>query len=138
MTAVNHSRRKFVYHMLCWIAGSSVIGCENSSQPFVPSTKRVMWLKEILPFLEPAARLGDAYLSAYPAEKDSNQLYNNIDKALRAKIKSDHQTPYSVQNISDAIQADYMRNETVLVDKWILSRTEARIYALVSLHVNEL
>ena len=138
MTGVNHSRRKFIYQMLCWVAAGSVLGCEKSSQPVLSSTQDLKWLKETIPYLEPAVRLGNAYLSAYPDEKDSIQLSSQIDKAMRIQSTSDHKAIYSVQNISDAIQADYLRNETVLFDKWIVSRTEARIYALVSLHAQEL
>lgn len=138
MTAGNHSRREFVCQLLCLIAGSSFLGCENTSQPGLQSTQDIMWLKENIPFLESAARLGDTYLSAYPAEKDSSWLSSQIEKALRIQITSDYKAIYSVQNISDTIQADYMRNETVLVGKWIVSRTEARIYALVSHHAQEL
>jgi hypothetical protein len=35
--------------------------------------------------------------------------------------------------LDDAVRADYVQGDVVLVDGWLLSRTEARLYALVTL-----
>ena len=76
-----------------------------------------------------AARLGRLYLDGAPQEADTAHLLTLIgaapaatetDEALRARLEA-------------RIREDFINDDLVAVDGWLVSRTEARLCALVSL-----
>jgi hypothetical protein len=86
-------------------------------------------LAGMLPHAQSAARLGRLYLEGAPQEADAARLValinaapapTDTDEALRAKLDA-------------RIRDDFINNDLVAVDGWLLSRTEARLCALVSL-----
>jgi hypothetical protein len=83
-------------------------------------------LARLLPHAENAARLGRRYLEETPQEADAAHLVALIgvaadtDAALRERLEA-------------RIRQDFIAGATVAVDGWLLSRTEARLCALLSL-----
>jgi hypothetical protein len=81
----------------------------------------------------PAVRkLGKAYLEAHPAERDQRVLMNALFADLPKPWKS-----YSEEDLRravfDKVRADFVAGEIVLVRKWTLARSEARLLALHAL-----
>ena len=98
-------------------------------------TREARRLADMLRHRDSAARLGRLYLDEKPREADTTLLVTLIgaargpalpppspatDEALRADLE-------------DRIRNDFTYGNTVAVDGWLLSLTEARLCALVSL-----
>ncbi len=84
-------------------------------------------LRSLVGHQESAARLGQAYLAVHPSEASSRQLAHRLigphwstERDVRARVLAQ-------------MKRDFAANRTVRVDGWILSRAEARLYALVAL-----
>lgn len=71
--------------------------------------------------------IGKKYLADALDEKDDQDLAKQILK------KNDSQAPESIERINEQIAEDFKNDQTVLVDGWILSVTEARQCGLYSL-----
>lgn len=71
--------------------------------------------------------IGKKYLSGTSDENDDQDLAKQILK------KNDGEAPESIQGINEQIADDFENDQTVLVDGWILSVTEARQCGLYSL-----
>jgi hypothetical protein len=93
------------------------------------ATGDAMRLAGVLQHPDSAARLGRLYLDGTPREADAARLVTLIgaapvsvttDEALRASL-------------DERIRNDFINGNTVAVDGWLLSITEARLCALVSL-----
>jgi hypothetical protein len=69
-------------------------------------------------------RLGMAYREVHPGEDDP---------AILQKLVASADVGF---DLDDTIRQEFSSGNTVLVDGWVLSRTEARRYALHSLHGN--
>ncbi len=72
-------------------------------------------------------KIGRKYLSESSIDKDEQELAKQILK------KNGTQAPESIQRINEQIAEDFKNDQTVLVDGWILSVTEARQCGLYSL-----
>lgn len=84
------------------------------------------------------AGFGAAYRDAHPEESSPVVLSGFVDRALAAAAVG--QLPADDAGLRALLQqrvrAEYAKGEVVRVDGWILSVTEARLYALVSLQAN--
>ena len=78
-----------------------------------------------------SARLvGDEFIMAYPDEADIDNLVAELHATLGASPTQDHLH----HAVEQQIRADFERRDTVNIRGWILSRTEARLCALVALN----
>lgn len=84
-------------------------------------------LRELVPHRESAARLGRAYLASVPAEASSTRLVALI---LGAPTR---RTGREAAHVASRIQTEFDAGRVVNVAGWILSPTEARLYALSAL-----
>lgn len=82
---------------------------------------------------EAVVRLGQAYRAAHASEREGPVLLDRIDQALAvaAATESDLKDPAVV--LQSRVRHEYARGEVVRVSGWVLSVTEARLYALVAL-----
>lgn len=92
-------------------------------------------LAELLPHAAGAARLGRRYLALAPAEADRRRLLDALSKdhaglAVASRTGADGEIRGVVGGCR---QRDFVAGNTVTIDGWILSRTEARLCALVAL-----
>ena len=78
-----------------------------------------------------AGRFGRAYLGDFPAEADRETLLMRLEAALLAEgseVPADAEAVFT--RLDRRVRTEYARGEVVVVDGWLLSRTEARLYAL--------
>ena len=81
-----------------------------------------------------AALIGKAYLIARPAEADRDGLARSITAALESSVPGGAGRTYAVRPaVSERVRADFAAGRIVRVDGWLLSETEGRLCALVSL-----
>lgn len=82
-----------------------------------------------------AARLGRRYLQAFPREGDRSWLVARIldDGSAPAASPAMFASDELRRRIARRRREDFTQSETVQVEGWILSRTEARLCALAAL-----
>ena len=85
-------------------------------------------LRGLITDREGAARLGRSYLAAHPNEARRSVLVRDLVGATEPTSASD-----ASREVAARIRDDYAAGSTVVVDGWVLSRAEARLYALVAL-----
>jgi len=93
------------------------------------------WLAHIIGDPEACARLGRAYLDTHPEYYRGDKLVADIQRALAkhdaVAITSDPQR--TVTALQLLVREEYISGEVEPVTGWILSITEARLYALAAL-----
>jgi hypothetical protein len=75
-----------------------------------------------------AVALGRSYLEANPTEAHRADLVRNL---VGARVPAS--TSRASREVASRIRADYRAGRTVVVEGWVLSRTEARLCALIAL-----
>lgn len=94
------------------------------------------WLRETVADQKSAARIGRAYLDAHPEYRQCHMLITDIERTLKRHDASVFPTADAVQTASALqrlVRREYVRGEVVSVAGWVLSKTEARLYALVAM-----
>lgn len=95
------------------------------------------WLRKLIADRQSAVRLGRAYLAAHPRYRHCTTLISDIEQRLQRPVSS-VLAMRDVEQITGALQrlvvADYTRDEVVSVAGWVLSKTEAQLYALTALN----
>jgi hypothetical protein len=71
--------------------------------------------------------LGKSYLQKWPSESDASFLSESIAKACSTRKEGEELT---AKHLSCQIRSDFANGRIERVDGWILSRLEARLYAL--------
>jgi hypothetical protein len=83
---------------------------------------------------ESVGRLGEAYRADHPEENSAKALAASIDRALTAT--GDHGIAADPAGhatmLQQRVRDEYAKGEIVRLSGWIVSITEARLYALVS------
>jgi hypothetical protein len=92
-----------------------------------PRYREPAWLERILHDRAAAARLGQIYLDAHPEERDPEALVDAIEGTTGDLPADPLQAGMRLQTL---VRDDYTRDNVVPVSGWVLSRTEARLYAL--------
>ncbi len=82
-----------------------------------------------------AQRIGRAYLADHPAEAHTDHLTRVLEARLDMETEAvTHLAPSRLRVLLDeAIRADFAGFDTVMLDGWVLSRTEVRLCALAAL-----
>ena len=78
-----------------------------------------------------AEAIGSRYLAQYPHKRDPDALIAELDLPSPESGRHDRASLKSRINVSQ--RRDFAMGNTVIVDKWILSRTEANLCALIAL-----
>ncbi len=103
----------------------------------VPGSQPDGLLKILVPDTEAAARLGRVYLAAHPTELDLQRLVDGVLRRqdLPATADAIDSTPEAVliARARRVVVDDYLAGRVVNIDGWVLSITEARLYALAAL-----
>lgn len=94
------------------------------------------WFDLLVPQRQPAARLGRAYLESRPELAQRKTLLARLKEAAArqsdtASVPGDPEK--MATRLRQAVREDYVRGDVVNVAGWILSVTEARLYALAYL-----
>ena len=110
-------------------------GC--SQNPLTPEQQSYLALPAVLATFSDAAtisELGKAYLDQSLKENTPSRLVGLLMRKADGSEISNSVDRDTLQNlIAENVQSDFLSGETVQVNGWILSRTEARQCALFSL-----
>ena len=75
-----------------------------------------------------AAHFGGHYLAAHPGERDCSALSRRIERRIAARRRA---APGPLPEVlASLVQEEFRVGDVVSVDDWLLSRSEAQIYAL--------
>jgi len=138
LSGISHcTRRTFLLSALLSVtAGSFGAGRDALASSGPEPCVAPPWLWKTIADRQSAARLGRAYLDANPEYSHCPTLLTTIERTLKKRGASAPVTANAEQTAS-ALQAqlrkEYANGEVVSVAGWILSKTEARLYALVHL-----
>jgi hypothetical protein len=128
------SRRLFLLSAMAGVV--AVVGC-SERQPNAQgsaASASPAWLAGTVGDTEAAARLGRIYLDRYPLEQNLDSLLSRIDAAVAPELVSG---PTDIDQVLSALQravrGDYIHDRVVSVQGWLLSRTEAHVYAALAL-----
>jgi hypothetical protein len=132
----NIARRDVLVSFAAMLAGVML----PSSGPVageVPGSQAVGLLNVLVPDIAAGGRLGRAYLTAHPDELDLQRLVNGVFGPMRLSGGADaiDSTPEAVliARVRRVVIDDYLAGRIVNIDGWVLSITEARLYALAAL-----
>jgi hypothetical protein len=136
--ASDPARRTFLGASLCgllavslpWTAGASAIGRD-------PRPETLRWLFRVTGERDAVIHVGHRYLRAYPGEQDVTRLLAAVRASLIGQLGG-VEPDFSVGSslavaVRDLVSGEYRRGELASVDGWLLSRTEARVYAAAAL-----
>lgn len=102
-----------------------------TSDGFDPELAQTAEAARLFDELEPARRVGRAYLAAHPSEDDERTLVRLLEEQPGWRGAWESSTSIA-QFARRTIHRDYEAGRTVPVEGWILSTTEARLCALVT------
>jgi hypothetical protein len=110
------------------LVGYSLLGWSGLIQSSsVPSATAIV--TSLFTHYESAVNLGQRYLTLFPKEA-------NYDWLIRTTLPDEynqHDSQILKQTLKMQRQKDFYEGNTVMLDGWILSRTEARLCALLAL-----
>jgi hypothetical protein len=132
MSDERFTRREFL--LLSAVFGATVAAGRVWHEPAgsAPATDAGLLVSLVRP-LASARVIGAAYLAATPSEADPVRLAD----AILAGLEGGPRTPAATRRrLARRIERDFGANETVTLDGWIVSRTEARLCALAHLAVS--
>ena len=131
------SRRRFIKSLMISWTMTSVMPWQSATAEYdAVSEVWPNWLQHVVG--EPIAviRFGKAYISAHPDENDPDDLLRLIDEALSRLPDIDPNQPLQPIQIAMAlkrlVRTEYIDDDILSMEGWILSRTEARLYALAA------
>jgi len=131
------SRRSFLLSVLASLAVGGIAVSRFYPHGVQPDTATAPdWLLKIVADRDAAARFGRAYLDSHPAEQSGETLLKAIDTAMSIHLGAEADTPMDTQQLlarlRQLVRAEYAAGRTLLVGGWVLSATEARLYAAVT------
>ncbi len=127
------SRRQFIISLASGLAATITLqGCGSPVDRSVIAQR----LARTIGDQTAAKRFGVAYLRAYPDEAGIELLVELIDDSVVGEYGQGMSLTDSqllAEHLNKQVRDEYRRGEAIQVDGWILSRTEARLYALSAL-----
>jgi hypothetical protein len=122
------SRRHFILSVLSGLAAVKLAGCGSLPE----SNPLALRLSQTIGDADATSYFGRLYLERYPEEAEIERLLERIDKELIGEFSQgmhSDKPQLLAEHLDKQVRSDYRRGEVVRVDDWLLSRTEARIYA---------
>ncbi len=139
---MNRSRRQFLGVILQGLGAFLLLGRWRSAERLLRSgaDRWDVAIERSFGSTRSTRRIGEEYLRNMPAERDRARL---VDLVLPSEPR--HRLAFEVGDrvrrrrlIQEKIRKDFREGRIVRVRGWILSRTEARLYALLTLSVHRL
>lgn len=128
------SRRRFLLSMLLGlVAGRTLVACDSPTESRYVPGYMPEWLLKITGERDAVVRTGKDCLEAFPAEQNVEALMSAIESSFETVDADATDAEETVTALQQAVRGDYQRGDVVQVKGWILSRTEARLYAAVAL-----
>ncbi|MCG6861020.1 MAG: hypothetical protein LJE70_07055 [Chromatiaceae bacterium] len=136
LTITDRARRRFLISSLAGLlVGIGPCGrCIGSEKQDTPH--ELPWWFKLTGDRDAVLRFGDAYLRSHPEESQLSALVAEIEKPVPSDGELQEAATSearSVGMLERRVRDDYRRGELVSVNGWLLSRTEARLYAAVAL-----
>lgn len=128
----NLSRRHFILSVLSGLAAVTLEGCGS----LTAKNPLVLRLSQTIGDADASKYFGHLYLQHFPEEAEIEQLLERIDAGLIGEFDQGMQSENPqllAEYLDKQVRSDYRDGEVVQVDGWLLSRTEARIYACFAL-----
>lgn len=131
-------RRKFISNLFS-LGGIAVLSTPQRSLAWVSTQAGLnrpgLPLTQLIRQQESARVIGRAYLEAVPAEGNALRLSDTLMESLNlnpenAAVLAPEQLH---QRLRERVREDFRDGRTVKLQGWILSRTEARLMALIAL-----
>ncbi len=124
----NPARRRFLVAALL----TALAGCTGPFRPISRHGDASDWITGLFGAREGMARFGTAYLEAHPGERDPALLFDAVvGPGPGADALPDPASALAA--LDRAVRAEYRSGDVVSVEGWLLSRSEARLYALATL-----
>jgi hypothetical protein len=82
--------------------------------------------------LQTQAWLGQCYLDLQPAERSAHRLYRELFGNEPDPCSGKIDTAAALRHVRQRREQDFRQGEVVILDGWVLTRTEARVFALVA------
>jgi hypothetical protein len=132
---IHISRRRFVKSLLVtWASASSLTWPLAMAERAPTSADSPAWLLATTGDPSAASRLGQAYLATRPDEHDVDLLTGLIEERLSQSAGPNSARLERPADIAKAlmrlVRTDYIQNNVINLEGWVLSQTEARLYAL--------
>lgn len=128
LSKIDNERRRFLRLGLIAISSLGFSACDPARKSMARDDL-ASWLTDLLANKDDAAFLGAEFLKTHPNEITAKRLTQFIAQAIqRSGTVPDTSIRFRAAATS-VIREEYQYDDTVLVDGWVLSRTEARIYA---------
>lgn len=135
-SASSWTRREFLLTALAGLAGCRWPGGAVPSAP-AASAALSIWLQGGTGDPAAAARIGRLYLARYPGEQDRDRLIAELEADLAQRPGVSEPDGISdarlLERLFARVRAEYAHAGVVDLEGWVLSRSEARLYALVAL-----
>jgi hypothetical protein len=96
------------------------------------SSTLVVWLRRLFPDVRAAATLGGLYLHHRPEERSAAWLAQTLF-GREASCDSDRDGEKLLERVRTSRRLDFCNDDLVVLNGWSVTRTEARLLALVSL-----
>jgi hypothetical protein len=101
----------------------------DTLQPIDEALDRL--LGRLFPVPDHAITVGRHYLREHPDQSRRAYFPDELQMELETLVAADHDL--MIRRIDELRQRDFSAGRTVLVDRWVLSRTEAQLCALRAL-----
>lgn len=129
-------RRRVLFLIAILLTGAPVFrghaGDTGTASGRLPSFDEALdrLIERLFPVPGHATEIGRRCLIEQPDWRDRMQLSAELQKGLMAHVTADRAT--ILRRIDELRKDDFSANRTVLVDRWVLSRTEAQLCALLA------
>lgn len=134
---MTHCTRRAALKRLGWLGAWIIatphraLGTPHSPDPAISLAAH---LRMLFTHTASAAAIGNRYLAATPSEADPHTLAMLIARTPQATARLLHADPSALRRLLAVQQrSDFRAGNTVTIDGWVLSQTEARLCALVAL-----
>jgi len=116
------------------IAGAAAWPCSGAALLILPTATVKRLLLSILEQPGSAHTIGSAYLDSLPPDaRAADRLANAIVCTAECDARTMRSTEALRKQISIRVRKDFAEGAVVIVAGWVLSETEARLYALAAL-----
>jgi len=126
------TRRAFLAAAALAAAGGGGLVYRWTTSDFDPELPQTAEVARLFDELEPARRIGQAYLDDHPDEADEPTLVRLLDAEPGWAGVWDGSPERLADLARRTVRLDYENGRTVPVGGWILSRTELRLCALTT------
>jgi hypothetical protein len=133
------SRRSLLKWLLHAIAIGGLHGC-GAAFNAGPRERAGLpaWFKQAIAQPGAAQRFGRAYLQAHPDEATVSYLIDAIETAMTAYPLAESVIEnHAFHRLDQTVRTEFRQGTVVVVERWVLSRTEARLYALAATVADE-